>query len=70
VIFRVGFPHPSASEPNDGRNPVNSTEPRLGLPNIVIQNVYDRATGQTAASTWVDGAGQARWYKFSIKPDS
>ena len=67
VIFQVRFPHPSASEPNDGQDP---GEPRVGLPNIVSQAVYDRATGKTAASIWVDHLGQARWYKFSIKPAS
>jgi len=51
VIFQVGFSHPSASEPNDGQDPVDPVESRLGLPKIVSQAVYNRATGQTAASS-------------------
>ena len=51
VIFEVRFSHPSASEPNDGQDPVDPVEPRLGLPRIVSQAVYNRATGQTAASS-------------------
>ena len=51
VIFRVGFSHPSASEPNDGQDPVDPREARVGFPNIVSQAVYNRATGHTAASS-------------------
>jgi len=57
VIFQVGLPRPPASESGDGQDPVDPVEPRVGLPNIVSQAVYDRATLATRAATSVGGPG-------------
>ena len=51
VIFQVRLPRSSASNPNDGQDPVKPDEPSIPNITIVLQAVYDRATGQTAASS-------------------
>ena len=51
VIFQVRFPRTLASQANDGQDPVKPDEPSIPNITIVLQDVYNRATGKTAASS-------------------